>query len=129
MSDVTNRPSLDDISKAPTEIPQTDGDSGKKEERLLAHERDTFKSELGIVGRIFGGRSEKPGNISGLFLAFAAVFLVVAYAVQIYIDVVYPDHHEIAMSFDKIFGGMTSIITLILGYLFGSNGGSGDGHK
>ena len=129
MSNEMQRPSLDDVAKAPTEIPQTDVETGRKEERLLAHERDTFKSELGIVGQIFGGRSEKPGNISGLFLAFAALFIVIAYAVQIYIDVNYPEHHELSMSFDKIFGGMASIITLILGYLFGSNGSSGDGNK
>jgi hypothetical protein len=128
MSDEPQRPSLEDIAKAPTEIPQTDSDSGKKEERLLAHERDTFKVELGIVGRIFGGRSEKPGNISALVLLFSALFLVIAYGTQMYIDINVPDHHEITMSFDRIFGGMTSIITLILGYLFGSNG-SNDSQK
>lgn len=128
MSEEQKRPSLEDIANAPTEIPSSDGNSGKKEERLLAHERDTFKSELGIVGRVFGGRSEKPGNISALVLAFSALFLIIAYGTQMYIDVAVPDHHEITMSFDRIFGGMTSIITLILGYLFGSNGG-GDKQK
>ncbi len=58
---------LDAIEKSPVDLP---GDSGKATSELeaLAHERETFRNEPGWLGRPFGGRKEKPGNISGLVI-------------------------------------------------------------
>jgi hypothetical protein len=113
--------SIDDIDSAPTDVPNGDNATGKKEETLLSHERDTFKRELGWLGIPFGGRSEKPGNISALVIILTFSFIALSFASETFIDVKYPDHHPSAMPFERIFSAMTSVITLILGYLFGSN--------
>ena len=80
--------------------------------RVLEHQRETFQSELGLLGKLFGGRKEKPGNISGVALIFCLLYLAVA-------------HHQATSeswdSFERVFTGLISVVTLILGYLFGSS--------
>jgi len=105
-------PSLDQIDEAPTE-PVTGSLSGKNEEALFAHERERFKKELGWLGMPFGGRAEKPGNISALVVVLCFAGLAFVYYA--------PPTAASGVTLDRLFGGLTSIITLVLGYLFGSN--------
>jgi hypothetical protein len=72
--------------------------------------RDERKTEMGMLGRIFGSVSDKPGNIAGVVVlaSFAALLGLLATAIfkpDVKMDVLLP-----------IFTGM---ITLALGYLFG----------
>ena len=106
--------SLESISKAPVEVPNAGGDTQSQREReQLAHKHAQFKKELGWLGLPFGGRREKPGNISALVIicCFFAMYLVYTQ----------PPAQSLGVSFERLFGGLTSIVTLILGYLFGSN--------
>ena len=105
--------SLDDIVNAPKESTDAPKGLAKKELDLLGAEAQKFKDELGWIGKPFGGRSEKPGNISALVIVFCFISMVIVY--------LKPPTAEYGVTFERLFGALTSIITLILGYLFGSN--------
>ncbi|MGQ4273938.1 hypothetical protein [Terrihabitans sp. B22-R8] len=116
---------LSKIRYAPTEVPSaTPGASAHKEASMLAHEAEQFKKELGLLGIPFGGRSEKPGNISALVICVSLALIFIIYAAERIISVKFGDSVS-SFDFDRIFGALTSIITLVLGYLFGSNERSG----
>ena len=110
--------SLDDIGAA-SDLDLTPSDQNNKARsewamlKELAHNERNFRNELGWLGRTFGGRREKSGNISGLVICACFVFLIVAYF--------HPHKEEMGISFERIFSGLLSVVTLILGYLFGSN--------
>jgi len=113
VSDSEENVSLDAIDKTSVSIPKNRGGKATSELDQLTHEQETFKNELGWLGRPFGGRKEKPGNISGLVIVACFALLLVAY--------LYPPTDNLGMTFEQIFAGLLSIVTLILGYLFGSN--------
>lgn len=96
---------------APVDVPVTQ--SARKEADAFAHEQENFRKELGWLGKPFGGRSEKPGNISALVivLCFAAMAIV-------YLD---PLRLGSGISVKEAWQSLMSVVTLILGYLFGSN--------
>lgn len=114
---------LDRISTAPVEVPGGGGDlQAQREKESLAHERAQFLRELGWLGLPFGGRKEKPGNISALVISLSFLIIIVALVAGTAINVMMPDKHiEMPISFEKLLAGITSLITLALGYLFGSN--------
>ena len=92
----------------------------------LEHKAQQLRTELGWLGKFFGGRQEKAGNISAIvlllcFLALAAVWLSDV-GFQYYCTTRKLDPP--ALPLDHAVAGIASIITLILGYLFGSNQGS-----
>jgi hypothetical protein len=104
---------IDRIATAPVEIPSgADLNVARKEAEFL-HQREYFKRELGWLGIPFGGRSEKPGNISALVivLCFAAMFAVYFW----------PGQLGSGISLKEAWQSIMSVVTLILGYLFGSN--------
>ena len=105
--------SLEAIETTSVHIPEGPDDKAKSELHHLTHRQKTFKEELGWLGRPFGGRKEKPGNISGLVIVACFALLAVAYLL--------PPSENLGMEFEQIFSGLLSIVTLILGYLFGSN--------
>ena len=111
---------LDEMDNtAPPSIPKSKDGMDKKEELALTHKEKQFKNELGWLGKPFGGKSEKPGNISGLVIFLCFAFLALAYFFK-------PATNS-GMAFEDIFVSLISVITLILGYLFGSNDrGSGE---
>lgn len=77
-NETTSKPiSIDKIATAPVDVPDSGTNDARKESEFL-HQRESFKSELGWLGRPFGGRAEKPGNISALVivLCFGAMFSV-----------------------------------------------------
>lgn len=98
-----------DIAEADVSEPKPDS-AAYLEQKSFEHEENMQKTELGWVGKIWGSRSEKPGNIS----AIVALILVIYLGFLLFSD-------SPADVFDEKFAGITSIITLILGYLFGSN--------
>src|ERR1700704_5491449 len=73
--------SVDRISTLPpVEVPDADGQGlAKKEAEALAHEQEYFRKELGWLGKPFGGRAEKPGNISALVIVFCFLAMFVVY--------------------------------------------------
>jgi len=73
--------------------------------------RKSRQTEMGLIGRVFGNATEKPGNIAGFAIAISALMiLVLAFAP---INPKVPVEQLLTM-----FGG---IITLALGYLFGKS--------
>jgi hypothetical protein len=116
--DETGRPpvSIDTLSSLPpVEIPDSGAQSlGKKEGEYLAHEQEYFKKELGWLGKPFGGKNEKPGNISALVIVFCFLAMGAVYFSP-------PKDLGPVISVERIFSGLTSLVTLILGYLFGSS--------
>lgn len=50
------------------------------------------------------------------------LIIVIAFGVNVYVDVAYAGRNiQMPIAFDKLFASVTSLITLVLGYLFGSN--------
>lgn len=86
--------------------------SATSEDNQFAHAHQTFQSELGQLGKLFGGRKEKPGNISGLVLILCILFIGGAY---------FSTTSEKSDIYEHVFTGLISVVTLILGYLFGSS--------
>ena len=104
--------SIERISTAPVEVPdEASLREAQKEMQQLQHQ--TFKSELGWLGRPFGGRNEKPGNISALVIVFCFVAMACVYFL--------PHEMEHGITIRDAWQTLMSVVTLILGYLFGSN--------
>jgi hypothetical protein len=80
------------------------------EANFFSHQENMQNAQLGWVGRMWGARSEKPGNVSAIIALLLSAYLGI-------LIFVFND----AALFNDIFAGLTSIITLILGYLFGSS--------
>jgi len=70
---------------------------------------------MGIVGSLFGGIHEKPGNIAGLAIVVSLAILVMVFFVSYF----WPNTNNVPVGeLMTLFGG---IITLALGYLFGKS--------
>jgi hypothetical protein len=110
---------IDKISSAPVEVPD-DAALAKKESFHLAHEQEYFRKELGWLGKPFGGRSEKPGNISALVIVLCFGAMAIVY--------LKPSGLGAGITIKEAFQSLMSIVTLILGYLFGSNDRGGKDH-
>lgn len=80
------------------------------EEKMFAHEENMQNAQLGWIGKFWGAKAEKPGNVSAIVALLLAIYLGV-------LIFVFPD----SSIFGDVFAGLSSIITLILGYLFGSS--------
>ena len=110
MVDDTSKPvSLEAAQQATVSPPKPDR-MAADEEKMFAHEENMQNAQLGRIGKIWGAKSEKPGNVSAIIALVLATYLGLLIFCQ-------PDNAH----FDDVFSGITSIITLILGYLFGSN--------
>ena len=82
------------------------------------HERDMLCTQLGWFGRLFGGKDILPLNISGslilILLLFASGFIAYSiYSIK--------DCTNSKIEIQDIWSVVTPIITLALGYLFGSH--------
>ena len=99
-----------DLSEiARTKVPEPVIDANTRNERdRFAHVEKMQGAQLGWLGRLWGSSSEKAGNIAG--------FLLIVLVLYLGIMIFYFAESKI---FDDVFGTMTSIVTLILGYLFG----------
>lgn len=109
MTTVESRTTLQSAQEAKIEPPKPDRlatDEGK----FFSHEENMQSAQLGSIGKIWGAKSEKPGNVSAIIAILLAAYLGVLIFAQ-------PESEK----FDDVFAGLTSIITLILGYLFGSS--------
>lgn len=105
---------VDSIDSAQVKIPKTGNSGAKSELDQLDHEHKTFQNELGILGKLFGGRREKSGNISGLVVVVCLIMMIIA-------AFLYSQGDSTRMYFETIFSGLLSVVTLTLGYLFGSS--------
>jgi len=105
-------PKINPSDIAQVNIPEPQNSSMAKDERaLFAHEESMQKSKLGLVGAIWGSKSEKPGNVAAIVLIVLLVF----------IGYVLYNHKEWAELFSDTIALLMSTVTLILGYLFGSS--------
>lgn len=77
-----------------------------------SHMREMASINRGQVGKLLGSRSEKAGNIACIVILVCFVLIVMAFYKM--------DLDKQFDSFLKFVGGITSIITASLGYLFGS---------
>jgi len=116
--------SPENIARAPIDVPGGAETNAQRERDALAHERAVFERELGVVGKLFGGKQEKSGNIAVFVIVLCFVLIGFAYLAQLWIAL--PARDAVAkidppMPFERIFTALASIITLVLGYLFGSN--------
>ena len=92
-----------------TKVPEPVIDAKTRNERdRFAHVEKMQGAQLGWLGLLWGSASEKAGNIAGFLL----IILVLYLGIMIFC---FPE----SKIFDDVFGTMTSIVTLILGYLFG----------
>ncbi len=101
--------SLEVAQQATVKPPKPDRMSAD-EEKFFAHEENMQNAQLGWIGKIWGAKSEKPGNVSAIIALLLAGYVGALVFLQ-------PDNPR----FDDVFTGLMSIITLILGYLFGSS--------
>src|SRR5687768_10241723 len=107
---MTDRDDLLDIEEDARGIAKArgTGDSVPEERmymRQLAHEEGMRRMEMGLIGKFIGGLGEKESNIVSVVLATAFLVLV--------LGIFYDTTGLIAPS-------MLSIVTLTLGYMFGS---------
>lgn len=106
---------LEQAKAAAAEIPTPKPDGrARDEQRYFDHQESMQKVQLGILGKLWGAKHEKLGNFSGAILVILTLYLG-----AILIVTIVQENNE---NFLHIFSGITSIITLILGYLFGSSG-------
>ncbi len=110
MSEETSEPISLEKAQATTVAPPKPDRMAADEEKMFAHEENMQSAQLGWIGRFWGAKAEKPGNVSA----------IVALLLSIYLGVLIFAFPESPV-FGDIFAGLTSIITLILGYLFGSS--------
>ncbi len=76
------------------------------------HEKGMSELEAGWLGVFLGSKSEKPGNVAFIAIIFCFIFIILAFCL---IDTKESDF------FMKILASMMSVISLALGYLFGSS--------
>lgn len=91
----------------------------RMEGQTFAHKERQFRNELGWVGGVLGGRREKSGNVA--FIAIALSFIVVIAIVLI----AAAGSLEWSMV-GELVAAPVSIITMALGYLFGTNDNNSD---
>ena len=109
-----------DIPSNLREDPPGDSLSAKDEDALFRHKERVQQAELGSIGKILGSEKEKPGNISGLICIALVVLLALLICGWLFICM-WSKVCTGQEPFQEIFSGLIAVITLILGYLFGSH--------
>ncbi len=109
MTDTSEPVTLQDAQET-TIAPPKSIKKAADEEKMFTHAENMQNAQLGRIGKLFGVKSEKPGNVSAIIAIALAAYLGLLIFWQ-------PDNKH----FSEVFAGITSIITLILGYLFGSS--------
>ena len=104
----TDKISLEEAQKVSVSPPR--GDTHELDVFKLEHAERTQRVTIGFVGKWFGAGAEKPGNISAIIALFVLFYL---FGLTRYFHA-----HE---NFMDLIGSAFSILTLILGYLFGSS--------
>lgn len=114
------------IAKTPMEgaSPSNEYIAVKEAEHTFANNQ--LEKELGFLGRIAGGRGEKPGNVSA-FVVAAAFFLIGVCITVVVLGWFYTINPSgLYDVVERIFFSLVSLITLALGYLFGSTDNRSD---
>ena len=104
----TDKISLEEAQKVPVSPPR--GDTTELDVFKLEHEERTQQATIGFIGKWFGAGAEKSGNISAIIALFVLLYL---FGLTRYFH-----GHE---NFMDLVSSAFSILTLILGYLFGSS--------
>lgn len=113
MADETRAITADDIEEANVEPPK-DKSQAKKEAAFFDHEAKKQKTNLGWVGAVWGSRQEKPGNIAAIVALIILLFIGWLIHFGMNSDGGFSTVEDAVAVF-------SSILTLILGYLFGSS--------
>jgi hypothetical protein len=89
------------------------------------HAQRTQEAEQGWIGKAFGSKTEKPGNIAALVVLLSFLMIFAAYGIS-----ALNGKDPSSESFFKITSTFLGVVGLALGYLFGSSsgGGKGNGH-
>jgi hypothetical protein len=110
MNDEPSKPVTLEAAQQTTVAPPKPDRMAADEEKMFAHDENMQNIQLGWIGKVWGAKSEKPGNVSAIIALVLASYLGLLIFWQ-------PENEN----FSDVFAGITSIITLILGYLFGSS--------
>ena len=74
MSDDNKTPTMKD-AEAVTIAPPKPGQASFKEAGMYQHNEEMQRLQLGWVGRIWGNRAEKPGNLSAIIALVLSAYL------------------------------------------------------
>ncbi len=85
----------------------------------FGHKERTQQANLGYLGKLFGSEKEKPGNISALILIVLVIILFLF--IIGWFGCTWSEGCTRQDLFQEILSALVSLITLILGYLFGSH--------
>ena len=109
--DSDRKPSLDE-AEAVTVQPRLVEERARLEELTFEgeHKERMQRANLGWLGRVFGSRTEKPGNITAIIAFILLGWLIGTTTWQ-----------SEKPFFSELSAEVFAIITLILGYLFGSS--------
>ena len=128
------------MTKNPIDISQAQGAADKEvakaeemsaADQIAAQESKVFQHsdpesylrerqlDLGWIGRVFGGKEEKAGNVAVAAIMMAFIMVVAMFVIDAFVD------GEIPYSQVVVTGGI-SIITAALGYVCGVDKSSGD---
>jgi len=110
----SERVTLKELAEATVQVPRPD-QRATDEQAQFDHKERMQETQLGWVGKIWGSRSEKPGNISAI-----VALILVLYIGGLLATALFSPNVSFSDVSDAL-AGVTSIVTLILGYLFGSN--------
>ena len=106
--DINSKVSVKEIAELPVSSHKPDQEA-KDEARNFEHVENIQRTNLGWIGRILGSQSEKPGNIAAVLLILLMVYL--SFLTFKLDEGLHPD----------IVSSTFSVLTLILGYVFGSS--------
>lgn len=87
------------------------------------HEHKLELTKQGQLGRLFGSGVEKSGNVAALVIVFSFALLTFALLTIVFFYSKAPEQSGTEEFFFKLLSPVASLITLALGYLFGSSGG------
>ena len=98
-----------DLEKLKAEpVPRLD-DIARREQAQYDHQHRTKQADLGLIGKLVGSSTEKAGNISFIVLV-------------VYFGIVVASLFWAKESTSMLLPHFLSILTLVLGYLFGRKG-------
>lgn len=105
---------LEELAQASVPVPKPDK-MAQNEAEQFRHEERMQETQLGWVGKVWGSRSEKPGNISAIVAIILVLYMGILMGASLWGEA------KALAEIQDTLSMLSSIVTLILGYLFGSN--------
>lgn len=90
----------------------------------LKHKRDTLAQKIGWIGKCIGSGSEKANNIAFITILLCISLLILVGCASLFMwlftDYSHLQYYHFGTVFFKVLAVVSNIITLCLGYIFGS---------